>query len=158
MKFPYLSLGHPELLNVGHNVLAIGNNLGFSNTVTDGIISAVGRAPANVTNPVLEQQQKQQQQQDPRHQQGGGGGGVGGGLGAGVLSRNPYCAMLQTNANINQGATSLFFVFCLFSFSSFLCFAIFTGGLSIVMALFWVVWRLWVCRLVYEWLVELLGA
>ena len=42
-SFPYLTMGNAEFCKVGDYVLAIGNNLGFHGTVTDGIISAIGR-------------------------------------------------------------------------------------------------------------------
>ena len=41
--FPCIGLGRAEALLVGDFVLAIGNNLGFHGTVTDGIVSAIGR-------------------------------------------------------------------------------------------------------------------
>merc|ERR1719206_129565 len=41
--FPCISMGRAENVLVGDLVLAIGNNLGFHGTVTDGIISAIGR-------------------------------------------------------------------------------------------------------------------
>lgn len=43
VTFPYIKMGRAETLSVGDLVLAIGNNLGFHGTVTDGIISAIGR-------------------------------------------------------------------------------------------------------------------
>ena len=36
-------MGRTELCEVGDRVFAVGNNLGFTGTVTDGIISAIGR-------------------------------------------------------------------------------------------------------------------
>ena len=42
--FPFIKLGSAEITKVGDYVIAIGNNLGFHGTVTDGIISAIGRA------------------------------------------------------------------------------------------------------------------
>ncbi|GAB5362695.1 hypothetical protein AAMO2058_000820000 [Amorphochlora amoebiformis] len=41
--FPTLKIGRGDALEVGDVVLAIGNNLGLQGTVTQGIISAVGR-------------------------------------------------------------------------------------------------------------------
>mmetsp|Transcript_4308 Transcript_4308/g.6443 ORF Transcript_4308/g.6443 Transcript_4308/m.6443 type:complete len:449 (+) Transcript_4308:105-1451(+) len=46
-SFPFIPLGCGETLEVGDVVLAIGNNLGLQGTVTQGIISAVGRVLAN---------------------------------------------------------------------------------------------------------------
>jgi serine protease Do len=42
-KLPYIELGHSNDLMIGETVIAIGNPYGYSNTVTSGIISAVGR-------------------------------------------------------------------------------------------------------------------
>ena len=41
--FPCIAMGRAESVLVGDLVLAIGNNLGFHDTVTDDIISAIGR-------------------------------------------------------------------------------------------------------------------
>eukprot|EP01083_Nonionella_stella_P030904 84690_1 len=41
--FPCITMGRAEDVSVGDLVLAIGNNLGFHGTVTDGIVSAIGR-------------------------------------------------------------------------------------------------------------------
>ncbi|GAB4317837.1 MAG: DegQ family serine endoprotease [Candidatus Sumerlaeia bacterium] len=41
---PYLELGDSDKLRVGDWVIAVGNPLGFTNTVTVGIVSATGRA------------------------------------------------------------------------------------------------------------------
>ena len=45
--FPCIKMGKAENILVGDLVLAIGNNLGFHGTVTDGIISAIGRTDDN---------------------------------------------------------------------------------------------------------------
>jgi serine protease Do len=42
-KLPYIELGHSNDLMIGETVIAIGNPYGYANTVTSGIISAVGR-------------------------------------------------------------------------------------------------------------------
>jgi Do/DeqQ family serine protease len=42
-NLPAITLGHAEDLQVGDVVLAIGNPYGFGNTVTSGIVSALGR-------------------------------------------------------------------------------------------------------------------
>jgi serine protease DegQ len=42
-NLPAITLGHAEDLQVGDVVLAIGNPFGFGNTVTSGIVSALGR-------------------------------------------------------------------------------------------------------------------
>ncbi|MFH1716575.1 MAG: trypsin-like peptidase domain-containing protein, partial [Planctomycetota bacterium] len=42
-KLPSLSLGRSNDLMIGETVIAIGNPYGYSNTVTSGVISAVGR-------------------------------------------------------------------------------------------------------------------
>lgn len=42
-SFPFLELADAHDQNVGDIVLAIGNNLGFKNTVTGGVISNIGR-------------------------------------------------------------------------------------------------------------------
>ena len=42
-KLPFLKLGNPEDLEVGEWVLAIGSPFGLANTVTAGIVSALGR-------------------------------------------------------------------------------------------------------------------
>ena len=45
---PYIELGHSDRIRVGDVVLAIGNSMGLSQTVTMGIISATGRGQLNV--------------------------------------------------------------------------------------------------------------
>jgi serine protease Do len=40
---PYLALGRSDDLMVGETVIAVGNPLGYSNSVTTGVVSAVGR-------------------------------------------------------------------------------------------------------------------
>lgn len=42
-RFPAVTLGNSEDVHVGEHVLAIGNPLGLSHTVTSGIVSALGR-------------------------------------------------------------------------------------------------------------------
>jgi serine protease DegS len=46
---PSIALGRSDRLQVGEVVLAIGNSLGLSQTVTMGIVSATGRGPLGVT-------------------------------------------------------------------------------------------------------------
>ena len=43
-RLPVMTLGHSDELRVGDVVLAIGNSLGFGQTVTQGIVSATGRS------------------------------------------------------------------------------------------------------------------
>jgi serine protease Do len=47
-KLPYLELADSDSVEVGEWVLAIGNPLGFSHTVTAGIVSAKGRSGLNL--------------------------------------------------------------------------------------------------------------
>jgi len=48
-ELPSIKLGRSDLLEVGDVVLAIGNSLGLSQTVTMGIVSATGRGQLGVT-------------------------------------------------------------------------------------------------------------
>jgi len=47
-KLPVMTLGHSDRLQVGDEVLAIGNPLGLQQTVTHGIVSATGRSQLNI--------------------------------------------------------------------------------------------------------------
>ena len=47
-KVPVMPLGHSDLMRVGDIVLAIGNPVGLSQTVTQGIVSATGRGQLGV--------------------------------------------------------------------------------------------------------------
>ncbi len=47
-RLPVMTLGHSDLLQVGDDVLAIGNPLGLQQTVTHGIVSATGRNQLNI--------------------------------------------------------------------------------------------------------------
>ena len=42
-KFPFVQLGRSDDLMIGETVIAIGNPFGYSNTVSTGVISAIGR-------------------------------------------------------------------------------------------------------------------
>jgi serine protease Do len=42
-KLPFIHLGHSDDLMIGETVIAIGNPYGYSDTVTSGVVSAVGR-------------------------------------------------------------------------------------------------------------------
>jgi serine protease Do len=42
-KLPFIELGRSDDLMIGETVIAIGNPYGYSNTVTSGVVSAVGR-------------------------------------------------------------------------------------------------------------------
>ena len=48
-NLPNITLGRSDRLEVGEVVLAIGNSLGLSQTVTMGIVSATGRGQLGVT-------------------------------------------------------------------------------------------------------------
>jgi serine protease DegQ len=47
-KFPAITFGNLDTVHVGDVVLAIGNPFGFGNTVTQGIVSALGRSHLGV--------------------------------------------------------------------------------------------------------------
>ena len=47
-NLPVLSLGDSDKLKVGEKVIAIGNPFGLNQTVTSGIISAIGRADVGI--------------------------------------------------------------------------------------------------------------
>ena len=85
--FPSIEIGDASTVEVGDRVLAVGNNLGLRNTVTDGIISAIGRAQAS------------------RMQFRGGANGQVQNENAIRIGNNPYLPFLQTNAAINQGSS-----------------------------------------------------
>ena len=42
--YPFIDLGHSDDLMIGETVIAIGNPFGLSNTVSTGVVSAIGRA------------------------------------------------------------------------------------------------------------------
>jgi Do/DeqQ family serine protease len=48
-KLPAITFGQSEQLRVGDTVLAIGNPFGFGQTVTSGIVSAIGRAGLGIS-------------------------------------------------------------------------------------------------------------
>jgi len=48
-KLPAITFGKSERLRVGDTVLAIGNPFGFGQTVTSGIVSAIGRAGLGIS-------------------------------------------------------------------------------------------------------------
>lgn len=90
--FPFIEINNTHNIKVGDRVLAIGNNLGLHNTVTDGIISAIGRAQASQIHSD-DDTYSQQQSQLPQD------------MSAVKISKNPYLPFLQTNAAINQGSS-----------------------------------------------------
>lgn len=47
-NLPVLPLGNSDTLNPGEAVIAIGNPLGLNNTVTSGILSAIGRSSSDI--------------------------------------------------------------------------------------------------------------
>ncbi|GAB3263801.1 Do family serine endopeptidase [Chitinimonas naiadis] len=53
-KLPATTFGQVEKLNVGDVVLAIGNPFGVGQTVTMGIVSALGRSNLGINNPAFE--------------------------------------------------------------------------------------------------------
>jgi len=53
-KLPHLNLGDSDHLQVGQKVLAIGNPFGLDNTLTVGVVSALGREIKGDTNETLE--------------------------------------------------------------------------------------------------------
>ena len=54
-NLPAITLGNPETLQVGDVVLAIGNPFGFGNTVTFGIVSALGRDHLGINSTIFSQ-------------------------------------------------------------------------------------------------------
>lgn len=53
-SFPYAELGDSEKLQVGQLAIAIGNPFGFQNTVSTGVISALGRSIRNNDGKLIE--------------------------------------------------------------------------------------------------------
>ena len=92
------SFGRSADVTVGQQVMAVGNPLGLSDTVTTGIISAMNR-------PVATRPQQPPQQQPPPFGQGGQGDGQGqDGQGDQPQGTEPVVTnALQTDAAINEG-------------------------------------------------------
>eukprot|EP01083_Nonionella_stella_P063217 164289_1 len=87
-RFPYIEINDDvSSIEVGDRVLAIGNNFGLHNTVTDGIISAIGRAEASQ---IPDDNDVYGREND---------------LSKVKISKNPYLPFLQTNAAINPGSS-----------------------------------------------------
>jgi len=79
------TFGDSAAVKVGDQVMAIGNPLGLSSTVTTGIVSAVDRPVSTASS------------------EGGGQGGLGGGLGGGTAAAPVVTNAIQTDAAINPG-------------------------------------------------------
>ncbi|ETO28296.1 putative serine protease, partial [Reticulomyxa filosa] len=100
---PSIEIGDPMTMKVGNSVLAIGSNPFGSNTVTDGIVSFIGRAQAsNVepVNPFVGMDDSNDVDEEGRVDIGKSLLGSSQNL---PLSNNPYLPVFQTNASINQG-------------------------------------------------------
>ena len=107
-KFPFIRIGDVTAMRIGDRVLAIGNNFGFQNTVTDGIISAIGRSYSNANSNVLNDDMIDGDgiNSGDEDYYAGGGDMMGNMNGINIrISKNPYLPFLQTNANINQGSS-----------------------------------------------------
>ncbi|SPT53242.1 Periplasmic serine endoprotease DegP precursor [Actinomyces bovis] len=91
------NVGDSDALKIGQGVMAIGNPLGLSSTVTTGIVSALNR-------PVVTKQE-QESQEDEEQQDPGGVGGLLGGLlgGKPKASSQVVTNAVQVDAAINPG-------------------------------------------------------